>query len=201
MKPEARDARRDEIMEAAVELLAEQGYRGASMLAVARRASASKETLYAWFGTKRGLYEAVIRRNAEIAQAALAPHLDGGAPIEQALRAFGAALFGMLTSESAVAVNRAAIAEARSDPTLAETLARLGREATLPGFVGYLRDRAAAGALRLDAPEAAAEAFLGLLLGDLQIRRLLGVAPAPSAAETDARAERAARLFLRLYAV
>lgn len=200
MKPETRDARREQIMDAAVELLTEQGYRDASMLAVARRASASKETLYAWFGDKRGLYEAVIRRNAETVRAALAPNLVGGAPVQDALRSFGAALFGMLTSESAVAVNRAAIAEARSDPSLAETLARLGRDATLPAFVGYLEARAADGALDLDAPDVAAEAFLGLLLGDIQLRRLLGVAPAPSAAEIEARAKRAVELFMALYA-
>ena len=64
MKAASRDQRRDEILDHAVEVLAERGYRDASMLEIAKRAAASKETLYAWFGDKQGLFEAAIRRNA-----------------------------------------------------------------------------------------------------------------------------------------
>jgi AcrR family transcriptional regulator len=77
MKAASRDKRRDEILDVAIEVLSERGYRDASMLEVARRASASKETLYAWFGDKGGLFEAVIRRNAQAVQAVLARHLEG----------------------------------------------------------------------------------------------------------------------------
>lgn len=65
----------------AVATLAEYGYRESTMLEVARRASASKETLYAWFGSKPGLFQAVIRRNAGSVRAVLETHLDGDAPI------------------------------------------------------------------------------------------------------------------------
>ena len=44
-----------------------------------------------------------------------------------------------------------------------------------------------------------AEKFLGLLLGDLQIRRLLGVAAKPSRKVMAARADQAASDFIRLY--
>jgi AcrR family transcriptional regulator len=46
------------------ELLVERGYGGTTMAAVAERAGSSKETLYAWFGSKQGLFTAVIRRQA-----------------------------------------------------------------------------------------------------------------------------------------
>ena len=35
------------------------------MLSVARRAGASKETLYSWFGNRDGLLRALIERNAD----------------------------------------------------------------------------------------------------------------------------------------
>jgi AcrR family transcriptional regulator len=38
------------VLEAALELLVERGYRRTTMAAIAERATASKETLYAWFG-------------------------------------------------------------------------------------------------------------------------------------------------------
>ena len=99
-----------------------------------------------------------------------------------------------------MAINRAAIAEAQADPTLAQTLASAGRDATLPAFVGYLDDQRHRGALAIDDASAAATEFLGLLIGDSQVRRLLGVLPAPNEKEIDARAAKATRAFLRLYA-
>ena len=52
--------RREEILKVALSVLAERGYRGASMREIAVRAQASKETLYAWFGNKRGLFEELV---------------------------------------------------------------------------------------------------------------------------------------------
>ena len=87
---------------------------------VARQASASKETLYAWFGEKLGLFEAVMRRNAGRARVALNGHLDDDTPVEAALTEFGHALAAHLLCDNAVAINRAAISEARSGPSLAD---------------------------------------------------------------------------------
>jgi len=200
MKAALRNQRRDQIMDAAVEALTECGYRDTSMLDIARRVSASKETLYAWFGDKRGLFEAVIRRNAQVVQAVLAQHLEENAPVERALIDFGGALLELLLGDSAVAINRAAISEARSDPSLAQTLATAGREATLPIFIRFLDLHRARGSLKIEDLAEAAEDFLGLLLGDIQIRRLLGLLPAPSKAEIETRAVHATQAFLRLYA-
>ena len=200
MKAASRDKRRDVILNAAIEVLSERGYRDASMLEVARRASASKETLYAWFGDKRGLFEAVIRRNAHAVQAVLAHHLEGDAPAEHVLVDFGRALLQLLLGDNAVAINRAAISEVRSDPRLAQILASAGREATLPGFVQFLELQRVHGHLRMEDPTEAAEDYLGLLLGDTQIRRLLGLLAAPKKTQIEARAARAAKKFLRIYA-
>ena len=201
MKAAAREQRRTEIMDVAVRLLAEKGYRDTSMLDVAKSAGASKETLYHWFGDKRGLYEAIIRRNAETVQVVLEQSLDKAESTERTLRNFGAALLRLLTGDDAVAINRAAVSEARADPQLAMTLAAAGRDATLPPFVAFLEQRREAEGWDLDDPKAAAEAFLGLLIGDLQIRRLLGTAPKPSRKTIAARVARAARLFHRLHKI
>jgi AcrR family transcriptional regulator len=68
--------RREEILKVALSVLAERGYRGASMLEIAERAQASKETLYAWFRDKRGLFEELVRWQAERVDAALVPSLE-----------------------------------------------------------------------------------------------------------------------------
>ena len=199
MKAAARARRREEIMNAAVAVLAAKGYRDASMLDVARRASASKETLYNWFGDKQGLYEAVIRRNAGTVRAVLTRHLDGHAPAEQVLCEFGSALLQLLLGDDAVAINRAAISEASADPQLAKILASAGRDATMPHFIAFLEARRNVENWDMADANAAAETFRGLLVGDLQIRRLLGVAKKPMQDTIKARAARAANGFLRLY--
>ncbi|MFY9968275.1 MAG: TetR/AcrR family transcriptional regulator [Roseiarcus sp.] len=53
-KPD-KDERRKEILDAAFLEFSKKGYAGASMEAIARRARASKETLYAWFDNKETL--------------------------------------------------------------------------------------------------------------------------------------------------
>ena len=199
MKEPKHAQRRDVILDAATAILCEKGYRGTTMLDVARRVSASKETLYAWFGNKSGLFQAVIRRNADTVRTVLEGHLDGNAPVEEVLADVGRALAGLLLGDGAVAINRAAVSEARSEPVLAHILVETGREATLPFFIRYLELCRERGLLEFDDPWEAAETFLGLLLGDKQVRRLLGVIDTPDTGEIEARAKQAAVKFLRLY--
>ena len=56
----AKEARRGEILDAAFEEFSAHGYAGASMAAIARRARASKETLYAWFENKETLFNTLL---------------------------------------------------------------------------------------------------------------------------------------------
>jgi AcrR family transcriptional regulator len=56
----AKELRRGEILEAAFEEFSRHGYAGASMAAIARRAHASKETLYAWFENKEQLFNTLL---------------------------------------------------------------------------------------------------------------------------------------------
>lgn len=199
MKRTSRTPRRGHILDVAAKVLAERGYRDTTMLEVAKRASASKETLYAWFGDKLGLFEAVIRRNAVRVRVALNGHLDCESPVEATLTDFGRALATHLLCDNAVAINRAAISEACSGPALANSLARVGREPIRRAFVGYLEQCRARGFLDIEDVAEAADTFVGLLLGDVQTQRLLGYGYAPSEADIDDRATRATARFLRLY--
>jgi AcrR family transcriptional regulator len=192
--------RREEILEVALALLAERGYRGASMLEIARRAQASKETLYAWFGDKRGLFEELVRWQAERVDAVIAPNLerDGDDPSE-VLGGFALELQRLLLGERAVVINRAAISEATSDPTFARILAARGRGSVVPNLERYLEGQRERGRLEFEEAGTAIDALIGLTIGDQQVRRLLGALPMPETEEMQARAERAVRSFLALF--
>ena len=192
--------RRDEILLAALDVLAERGYRGASTREIAARAHASKETLYAWFGDKRGLFEELIRWQAERLGDALAPSLARGDDPAAVLRAFAVELQHLLLGERAVIINRAAISEAATDPTFARALAARGRGSIVPTLARYLECQRDLGQLGFDDAEVAIEALIGLAIGDRQVRRLLGVLPLPAPSEIEARADRAVAAFLALYA-
>ncbi|WP_330256821.1 TetR/AcrR family transcriptional regulator [Nocardia sp. NBC_00565] len=60
--------RRDDILDAARDLVVREGYAGASMHAIARAAGTTRPTLYAEFGDRDELFAALIDREAERVQ-------------------------------------------------------------------------------------------------------------------------------------
>ncbi len=192
--------RREEILLVALSVLAERGYRGASMREIAGRARASKETLYAWFGDKRGLFEELVGWQAERVDAAIGPSLEGeAADASEVLHDFAVELQRLLLGERSVVINRAAISEATTDPTLAAALAARGRESVVPKLVRYLEGQRDRGFLEFDEAGTAVDALIGLTIGDRQVRRLLGVLPAPDPGRIQARADWAVGAFLELF--
>jgi AcrR family transcriptional regulator len=92
------EARREDVLAAALEEFAHAGFRGASTDAIARRAGISQPYLFRLFGSKKELYLATVRRcfrrTLEEMQSA-AEGLRG----EEALEAMGKAYGQMLSSD------------------------------------------------------------------------------------------------------
>jgi AcrR family transcriptional regulator len=199
MRDENRSLRQDQIERAAYAVLDEKGYGGASMLAIARAAKASNETLYNWYGDKTGLFAALVRRNAAEVKALLEDQIAAGGDALDTLGRVGPVLLRLVTSDRAVALNRAAAA----DPTgeLGRIIAVEGRETVAPLIAKIIAQGGAQGRLVFDDLAVACETWLGLLIGDIQIRRVVGRMPQPGPEALAARAETAQRNFLRLFAV
>ncbi|MEM8747408.1 MAG: TetR/AcrR family transcriptional regulator [Actinomycetota bacterium] len=188
-----REERERRIVEAALEELIEHGYEKVTMLAVARRAGASKETLYSWFGSKEGLFSALIEANADQSAERIATALDSDDDPVAVLTAYAVGLLTLLTSPGSLALNQAAM----SSPTLAETLLASGRHRVGPIVERYLAHLGEAGNLRIEDPAEAFELLYGLVVRDTQIRALLGES-APTARSIQERADRAVADFVRL---
>lgn len=188
MRDEKRAARMREIETEAYALFSAAGFEATSMLAVAKRAKASNETLYRWYGDKHGLFESMVQANADHVQRRLTEALEADDTPMQTLAAVAEALLAMLLSERAIVLNRAAA----SDPTgaLGKLLTQAGREAVLPLVQKVLRDAVAAGALGKPEEDLGA-LFVKLLVGDQQIRRVIGALGVPSSEEVAAQTERA----------
>lgn len=197
MRDEHRSLRQAEIEQAAYAVLDDKGYEAMSMLAVARAARASNETLYNWYGDKTGLFRALVRRNAAEVKALLEAEIATGGDALATLGRVGPVLLALVTSDRAVALNRAAAA----DPTgeLGRAIAAEGRETVAPLIAAVLAQGRAKGQFAFDDLAMACETYLGLLIGDLQIRRVVGRMPQPDADVMAQRAAMALRHLLRLF--
>lgn len=198
-KRKNREERQKEIWEGTIDLLQKKGYERITMAAIAARVKMSKETLYALFASKETLFSSLIRHNAAIVNEELeeASEKDVFSVIET-LERFGERLIRLLTSREAIALNRTAIAALHADREFSQILFQKGRQTTLPLLKKVLARGIKNGELPEDIPEDAGELFLGLLMGDLQIRCLLGICELPNDQEVHERAQRAVRRFMIL---
>lgn len=188
-----REHRQEEVLDAALATLLTSGYAGLTMHRVAADAGASKETLYAWFGSRDGLLAAMIERNADVSAESVARALTDEAEPARTLTAYAVGLLRLLTGPASVALNRAAM----TSPDLGALLLASGRHRIGPLVERYLAQQHARGRLSAPDPSAAFRLLYGLVVQDTQIRVLLGE-PAPSAASLTHQAEQAVERFLRL---
>lgn len=196
MRDENRSLRQDQIETAAYRMLEEKGFAGTSMQGIARKARASNETLYNWYGDKQGLFKALVTRNAAEVKSLLEAELSGARDGLSILRLFGPKLLMLLLGDRAIALNRAAAA----DPSgaLGATLSQAGRESVFPLVLKVLEVARQEGQLAFDHTETAVGLYFDLLIGDLQIRRVIGRLPAPTLEFCDARSERAIALLRQI---
>jgi AcrR family transcriptional regulator len=80
-RPQHPDA---ELLWAASEVFAREGFAGASVARIAKQAGATKPTLYARFGSKADLYEATVRDHAQAIREHLFAAYDRAAQLEMA---------------------------------------------------------------------------------------------------------------------
>jgi len=191
--------RRARIETAAYGVLEAVGYGPASMLAIAKAAKSSNETLYKWYGNKQGLFCALVEANAQQSRELLEAVLQTDSDPLAALGRLGPILLAMVTGERAIALNRAAASDVKDTATLGPAIARAGRNTIAPLLGAVISAAIAAGELAAADPAEAAEVYINLLIGDLQIRRVIGVMPVLTPDAVSARAARAQTLFLRLY--
>ena len=190
-----KDERMTRIEDAAYAVLAEKGFKGASMLAIAKAAKVSNETLYKWYGDKTGLFAVLVKRNAHQVAAELLRVRQAGGADRAALKSVSQTLLAMVTGERAVMLNRAAA----GDPTgiLGARLTQEGRDRVAP----ILADLIESVFGPCDDARMRVETFIALLIGDLQIRRAISALPALTEEDVCARTERALAQFRTLYSL
>lgn len=193
VKEDRRKERHEQICRAAYELLATHGYGGTSMLYIARAAKASNETLYRWYGDKDGLFRAMVRDNAAETRRILSDAIQAQADPRQTLERVAPIFLTMLLGERAILLNRAAAADPNG--ALGAAISAGGRNEIMPLFEGVM-ERLCQG--KAVTAKQATQWFLGLLIGDLQIRRVINDASALSELQAQMRSREVLEVFYRL---
>jgi TetR/AcrR family transcriptional regulator, mexJK operon transcriptional repressor len=196
------DPRNEEILNAAFDLFVEKGMASVTMLDVARKATVSKETLYARFDSKEGLYYALLAWAARRANFEVQEYCgtDFSRPVEN-LRSYAHAILTIMFRPESLAVYRITAAEA------AGRNPEIGRALNVFNVVGTAEFRSqlatalvASGEVEIDNPEEFFDCFAGLLRGNRHHNTVMGAAPIPSAAEIADRSERVVSRLLAAFA-
>ncbi|MGF6415448.1 TetR/AcrR family transcriptional regulator [Paraburkholderia sp. MM5482-R1] len=174
------------------------GYRETSLEGIAREAGIAKKTLYDRFGSKAGLFSAIVEtlRRSWITQLGDIV-LDARRP-ENVLEKVALHLLDVCTRPDMIALHRLLLTEAYRFPELISGYYnKAGELRGMEPLSDYLRSAVADGALQLDDVALATEQFLHLVLGGVRARLLLGATRRrPGASERNRIAREAVRIFL-----
>lgn len=190
--------KRNTIVAAASLLFLERGFNGVSLDDILQVTGGSKTTVYNYFGSKDGLFEAVILRICDEALIPLRALELQRLPLREALTRLGVTVLNVLSDPVAVEAYRLAISEAPRHPKAARAYYEAAPEAAARILATYLAERQAAGDLRADAgePRRLASLFIDSLVHNLLMQALLGIAPVPRRDEEDSFVRDAVATFM-----
>ena len=169
-----------QILEMGAQVFFEQGFERASMEAVAARAGVSKVTLYKYFPSKLALMETCVRDRTETSFEGFDERLYDPADPAQGLQRLGSQFLGLMRDPDVMRMMGMLYGVAAMHPEVAQRYYQAGPELVISRVTAYLERVRAHGALDIPDPRFAGEMFLGLFLGPMHTRAILGIAlPTP----------------------
>lgn len=183
--------RREQLLEAALALFSQEGFRGTSVRDITRRAGVTEAVLYHYFANKADLWATVLATYAPFSRVAVILDEVGSAPIDAALATLGAELLGLMRERRQLVLTL--LSEAPAAPEVAAVLGQF-LQGVASDLARFLTQRQQAGeiAAGVDMP-AVARAFQGALLARFLTTSLM---PQPEANRDDR--EEVARLVVAL---
>jgi AcrR family transcriptional regulator len=187
------------VLAAAKDSFLAAGFGAVSMDTIAREAGVSKATVYAHFAGKQELFGAVIARECERYFARFSPGELDPHDVRASLTVLGRRFLALLLSPDGVALYRIILAEVTRFPELGEVFWRAGPERQRLQIEAYLKSAIALGKLTLTDTRLAAEQFVSLVRGDVQVRHLLRLDADVDQRGINAAVEGAVSTFLRAF--
>lgn len=199
METDTQKQRRERIEDAAYAVLQEKGYKATSMLAVAKKAGCSNETLYRWYGNKQALFASLVAANTNTIKDQIEQSIQTDGDTIEELRLLGPRLLQMITSRKAVALNRAAAGDVYHTQTLGPAIAEGGKNVIAPLVGQLIENGLKRGLLRGDTAQHISQIYITLLIGDVQIQRVIGVIPELTPQICEDRTDKACAVIQQLF--
>lgn len=180
-RPRAADieARHQNLIETAGELFLSMGYSKVSLELIARHAHVAVRTIYVKFGGKAGLFQAVLIANRDRFIAPQKMEADPR-PLKEVIGEFSEHFLTMITAPEALAVQRMVIAEAKSNPEMAQSFFEAGPRQSREALSRYFERPDVRAQMRDDLPlELLPSYLINCVLGDPFSRFLFDPASQP----------------------
>ena len=195
------DPRDEEILSAAFDVFTEKGFHGATMLEVATRAKASKETLYRRFENKVSLLCSLLawgcRRN--MPEPEEIERLSAGDPVAT-LNSYAVTVLTAMMRPESLALYRIVVAEGERLPEVGRIFDSFTREPSIE-MMRIISDRLVAAKIcSIEDHGDFADDFIGLLRGDFFHKALIGARRLPGRAAINTHARRTMARLLKAYA-
>jgi TetR/AcrR family transcriptional repressor of mexJK operon len=189
----------ESILAAAKRTFLAAGFGAVSMDTIAREAGVSKATVYAHFAGKEELFGAVIGRECELYFARFSAGELDPRDVRASLTVLGRRFLELLLSPESIALYRIILGEVTRFPSLGEVFWRAGPERQRVQIEAFLRSASASGTLVLSNTRLAAEQFVSLVRGDIQLRHALRLAAEADQRGISTAVEGAVATFMRAF--
>jgi AcrR family transcriptional regulator len=146
-----------QIMEGARAVFLAQGFDGASMGEIARRAGVSKGTLYVYFDSKEALFEAIFEDESRLQAEQVFALESADHDVEAVLTRLGCAYVRFLCRPGGLSPLRTVISISERMPAVGKRFYEAGPATGVARLRRYLEDQVAAGCLVIDVELAAAQ--------------------------------------------
>jgi TetR/AcrR family transcriptional regulator len=168
------EERRRVIVEAAVALFSQKGFRGTTTKEIAETAGCSEATIFKHFATKDELYSAILEAKSRIEETlAKAAHAAASKDDIGVFRAVG--LESLIRTEQDPSLMRLLLFSALEGHDLSHLFFESKVRGLHEFLSGYIKDRIADGAFQPVDPLLAARGFVGMIAHYLLIHEIFGV--------------------------
>jgi TetR/AcrR family transcriptional repressor of mexJK operon len=194
-RPDSAQDRREHIVRLAAPLFLKKGYDNVTIDEIIGVAGGSKATIYAWFGGKQGLFEAVVRQKCE--DVTLALDVEPKGSIEDQLARIGHSFLAMVLSPPILEFHRLMVSIGRTFPEAARLFFQTGPASAYRIVGSWMERQQKEGRLSDGDPYKMAVLFLDMLIGEHQLGRLTSMPHAAQRTHIDETVRLAVNIFLR----
>jgi len=194
-RPESADQRRERIIRAAAPLFLKKGYDNVTIDDIIRVVGGSKATIYAWFGGKRGLFEAVVRQKCE--DVTLSIDIESKGSLEEQLTKIGHSFLATVLSPPILEFHRLMVSIGRTFPDAGRLFFQTGPASAYSLVASWIERHQKDGRIQNEDPYQLAVLFLDMLIGEHQLGWLTSMPRAARRDKIDETVRVAVRVFLR----